>query len=122
MKYSSFVHTMYKLYTVGWRVFSTEEAYHQYDGGYSVWMVHTISAEEAHHQYGGRCAVRWRSCSTDLSHNQYGCGTFSVWWRVCGTDLSHHQYSRGCAIRIFINWSSSVAMEITLKSVHTTLY
>ena len=56
--------------------------------------------EESHCQYGGGCAVRWKLCSTDLSHHQYGCVTSSVRWRVCITDLSCHQYGSGCAVRI----------------------
>ena len=41
----------------GGRVIGTEEAYHQYGGGYSVRMCHTISTEEAKHQFGKVCPV-----------------------------------------------------------------
>ena len=33
------------------------EAYHQYSGGNSLQMCHTISTEEAHRHYSGGCAV-----------------------------------------------------------------
>ena len=60
---------------------STEEAHHQYECRYAVWIRHTISTEEARHQYGHGCAVQWRVCSTDLSHHQYGGG--------CAVRISH---------------------------------
>ena len=77
----------------GGKVFGTKEAYHQYGGGYSVCMCHTISAEEAHRQYGGGCAVRWmvavRTCHiiSTVKGVQYGLVTLSVWTRVCITVL-----------------------------------
>ena len=77
---------------VRWRVFSTEEEYHQYSGEYPVEMCHTISTKEARAQYGEGCAVRWRTSSKDLSHHQYGGG---VQYRSVTSSVRTRVYSTG---------------------------
>ena len=48
---------------------STEEAHHQYGGGFAVWDCHTISTDVSHLQYGGGCAIR----TCDIITSSRGC-------------------------------------------------